>query len=132
MLPQSAAEIAFRSEVRGRDKPIQRKVVSLGAFQWVVPLVVNEGEAGAAHSGWKRQQRNFAEVIREMAGFHQTKIVPIRHRIRARAGPRLGAGVSKLLAQVDFSFESLRSERRHIQTVVVKSRVDQLELVVVE
>src|ERR1700730_15406845 len=132
MLSQGAAEIAFRSEVHGSGKAIQCKVVPLGALQWIVPLVMHKGEAWAAHSGWKGQQRNFAKIIREVAGLHQAKIEPVRYRIWSRASPRLRAGVSQLLPQVDFSFESLRSERRHIQTVVVKSRIDQLELVVVE
>src|ERR1700676_921038 len=132
MLPERATEIAFRSEVRGRGKTIQREVGSLGALQRIVPLVVNKGEAGATHSGWKRQQGNFAEIIREVASLHQTEIVAIRDRIRPRAGTRLGTGVSKLLPQIDFSLESLRGECCHVQTIVVERGVDQFELVVVE
>src|ERR1700722_63536 len=132
MLRQSAPEIAFRSEVSGRGKAIQRKVAPFGAFQRIVPPVVNKSEAGAAYSGGKGQQRNFAEIIREMTGLHQAKIIAVGYRVRARPGPRLGAGFSKLLPQVDLSLKSLRRERSHIQTVVVKSCVDQLELIVVE
>src|SRR5271165_4965565 len=134
MLRQRAAEIGFRSEVGGRGKSIQREVASFGAFQRIVPLVVDESETGAVHTGRKRENRNFTgrKPLGEVAGFLPAEIPAIGNRIGSGSGPWLDAGVPELLPQVDLAFQPLRSERRHIQTVVVENRVDQLELVVVQ
>ena len=134
MLAQGPAEIGFRAEGGGRGKSIQREISSLCALKGIVPFIVNKGESRTAHTGRKREQRDFTGVkpLREVAGLHVPKIPPISNGIRSRARARLKPGVSELLPQVDLPLQSLRRERSHIQTVVVENRVNQLELVAVE
>ena len=134
MLAKCPAEIGLRAERCGGCKSVQRKIRSLGAFKRIVPFIVDKGESRTAHTGWKREQRDFTGVkpLREMASLNQTEIPAISDGIGSSSRPRLHPGVSELLPQVDLSLQSLRGERCHIQTVVIEDRVDQLELVAVE
>src|ERR1700722_9770326 len=93
ILRQQAAEIAFRTEVTGGGKTVEREIVSLGALQRIVALVANEGKARAAHAGRKREERDFAggETLRKIAGLHPPEIEAVGNRTGSRAGSRLRA-----------------------------------------
>src|SRR5579864_5124581 len=103
VLAKCPAEIGLRAERCGGCKSVQREIRSLGAFQRIVPFIVDKGESRASHTGWKREQSDFtgAKPLCEVARFDQTEIPAISNGIGSRARPRLDPGVSELLPQVD-------------------------------
>src|ERR1700722_6995435 len=67
-----------------------------------------------------------------MTGLHLPKIEAVGDGIRPGTGSRLHSRAANLLSKVDLSFPALRSERGHVQTVVIENSKDHLELFVVK
>src|SRR6202051_440855 len=102
ILGESAAVIRLRANVTRRGETIEREILSLGALQRVIPLVVNESEARASNDCGQGKQikLSWGKIGSKIAGFDTPVIEPISNRVRV-----IRLLLAYLLPQIDLSFQ---------------------------
>ena len=59
ILGESASEIGLRTKVTGCGETVEREVLALGTFEWIVALVADECNAGTTDARRQRKQTKF-------------------------------------------------------------------------
>ncbi len=59
ILGKGAAVVRLRSHIAGSGESVEGEVLTLGAFERIITLVADEGEARSAHMGWQGKQTEF-------------------------------------------------------------------------
>src|ERR1700722_3300879 len=129
VLGENASEIRLRPYIAGSGGTVESQILSGRAFEGVIALVMDEGEAGTGDTSRQGEQAEGGrgEIRSEVAGFYAAVIEAVSDGIGL-----IGFQPSKLLAQIDFSFQSLRGESGDVEAVVVERSEEKSEILVVQ